>query len=61
MSKENKNSTENNSTEIENEVETPEKENVVETEEIEVDEVTQLKELVTEWEDKYLIETLGNN
>jgi len=54
MSKENKNSTETNSNEIENEVETPETENVVETEETEVDELTQLKELVTEWEDKYL-------
>jgi len=43
MSKENENSTVE--TELENEVETPE---------TEVDELTQLKDLVTEWEDKYL-------
>ena len=50
MSKENKNST------VEIEVETPEAEEVVETaeEETEVDELTQMKELVTQWEDKYL-------
>ena len=54
MSKENENSTQKSSNEIENEVETPQTEEVVETEEIEVDEFTQLNELVTEWEDKYL-------
>ena len=51
MSKENENSTVE--AELENEVETPETEKVAETEES-VDELTQLKELVTEWEDKYL-------
>lgn len=67
MSKENENSTQKSSNEIENEVETPhteevvetevetpQTEEVVETEEIEVDELTQLNELVAEWEDKYL-------
>jgi molecular chaperone GrpE len=57
MSKEKKTSSEENSTEIENEVETSETENIVETKEtenVEVDEVAKLKELVTEWEDKYL-------
>ncbi len=50
MSKENENST----VETELEVETPETEEVTETEENSTDELTQLKELVTEWEDKYL-------
>ncbi len=50
MSKENENST----VETEPEVETPETEEVTETEENSTDELTQLKELVTEWEDKYL-------
>jgi len=52
MSKENENSTVE--TELENKVETPETEELIETEEESVDELTQLKELVTEWEDKYL-------
>jgi len=52
MSKENENSAVE--TELENEVETPETEEVTETEEESVDELSQLKELVTEWEDKYL-------
>jgi molecular chaperone GrpE len=52
MSKENeKNSIE---TEVETEVETPETEEVTETPESEVDELTQAKERVAEWEDKYL-------
>ena len=50
MSKENENST----VETEPEVETPETEEVTETEENSTDELTQLKELVKEWEDKYL-------
>ena len=50
MSKENENST----VETELEVETPETEEVTETEENSTDELTQLKELVKEWEDKYL-------
>jgi len=50
MSKENENSTVETELEIEN-LETQE---VTETEEETVDELTQLKELVTEWEDKYL-------
>ena len=50
MSKENENST----VETEREVETPETEEVTESEENSTDELTQLKELVTEWEDKYL-------
>ena len=54
MSKENENSTDKSSNEIENEVETLQTEEVIETEETEVDELAQLKELVTEWEDKYL-------
>jgi len=54
MSKENENS--NVETEVKTEVETPETEEVTETQESEneVDELTQMKELVTEWEDKYL-------
>jgi len=51
MSKENENSTVE--TELENE-ETPQTEASEETQEESVDELTQLKELVTEWEDKYL-------
>jgi molecular chaperone GrpE len=43
---------ENNS--VEAEVETPNVEEVVETLENEVDELTQMKELVAQWEDKYL-------
>jgi len=54
MSKENENSTDKSSNEIENEVETLQTEEVIETEETEVDELAQLKELVAEWEDKYL-------
>ena len=50
MSKENENST----VETELEVETPETEEVKQSEENATDELTQLKELVTEWEDKYL-------
>ncbi len=50
MNKENENST----VETEPEVETPETEEVTETEENATDELTQLKELVKEWEDKYL-------
>ena len=50
MSKENENST----VETELEVETPETEEVTESKENSTDELTQLKELVTEWEDKYL-------
>jgi len=49
MSKEN----ENNSVEAEV-VETPKVEESVEPQENELDELTQLKELVTQWEDKYL-------
>ena len=52
MKKENENSAVE--TELEKEVETPETEEVTETEEETVDELSQLKELVTEWEDKYL-------
>jgi len=54
MSKENENS--NVETEVKTEVETPETEEVSETQESknEVDELAQMKELVTEWEDKYL-------
>lgn len=52
MSKENENS--NVETEVKTEVETPETEEVTETQENEVDELAQMKELVTEWEDKYL-------
>jgi len=53
MSKENeKNSNETES--IEAEIETPETEEVTEATENEVDELTQLKGLVAEWEDKYL-------
>jgi len=49
MSKENKNSS------VEAEIEVPESEEaVVETEETEVDELEQMKELVAQWEDKYL-------
>jgi len=51
MSKENENSTVE--TELENE-ETIQTEEPTETEEESVDELTQLKELVSEWEDKYL-------
>jgi molecular chaperone GrpE len=51
MKKENENSAVE--TELEKEVETPETEEVTETEET-VDELSQLKELVAEWEDKYL-------
>ena len=51
MSKENENST----VETELEVETPETEEVTESEEENTtDELTQLKELVAQWEDKYL-------
>ncbi len=50
MKKEN----ENSKVETELEVETPETEEVTETEENSTDELTQLKELVKEWEDKYL-------
>jgi molecular chaperone GrpE len=39
---------------IDAEIETPEAEKVTETQENEVDELTQMKELVAEWEDKYL-------
>ena len=53
MSKENENS--NVETEaVTEEVETPETEEVTEEETTEVDELTQLKELVAQWEDKYL-------
>ncbi len=56
MSDKNENSTVETEleTELENEVETSETEEVVDEVETEVDELTQLKELVTEWEDKYL-------
>ncbi len=50
MSKENENST----VETELEVETPETEEVKQSGDDSTDELTQLKELVTEWEDKYL-------
>ncbi len=50
MSKEN----ESSKVETEPEVETPEAEEVTESEENSTDELTQLKELVKEWEDKYL-------
>ncbi len=50
MSKEN----ESSKVETEPEVETPETEEVTESEENSTDELTQLKELVKEWEDKYL-------
>ncbi len=56
MSKENEN--ENSTVETEPKVETPETEEVAESSEKEeentTDELTQLKELVAEWEDKYL-------
>ena len=53
MSKENENS--NVETEVvTEEVETSETEEVTENVDTEVDELTQLKELVTQWEDKYL-------
>ena len=52
MSKENNNSTENSS--VETEVESPETEEVIETEENNVDKLIQMKELVAQWEDKYL-------
>lgn len=48
MSKENENSA------VETEIEVPESDEVVETEENDVDELTQMKELVAQWEDKYL-------
>lgn len=48
MSKENENSS------VEAEIEVPESEEVTETQENEVDELTQMKELVAQWEDKYL-------
>jgi molecular chaperone GrpE len=55
MSKENKNSTENNSNNIENEeVETQETENVAETEEVENNELEELRESLKACEDKYL-------
>jgi molecular chaperone GrpE len=54
MSKENNNSTETNSNEIENEVETPATENAIETEGTEVNELEQLTESLKECEDKYL-------
>ncbi len=50
MKKEN----ENSKVETELEVETPETEEVMQGEENSTDELTQLKELVKEWEDKYL-------
>ena len=50
MSKKN----ESSKVETEPEVETPETEEVTESEENSTDELTQLKELVKEWEDKYL-------
>ena len=52
MSDKNENS--NVDTGVETEVETPETDEVLENEEPDVDELSQLKELVTEWEDKYL-------
>jgi molecular chaperone GrpE len=56
MSDKNENSTVETELEIDikDEVETPEVEEVVETEETAVDELAQLKELVAQWEDKYL-------
>ena len=45
---------ESSTVETELEVETPETEEVTQSEENSTDELTQLKELVTEWEDKYL-------
>jgi molecular chaperone GrpE len=54
MSKENKNSTENSSINIENEVETPETENVVESEEVENNELEELRASLKACEDKYL-------
>lgn len=48
MSKETENSS------VEAEIETPQSEEITETESNEVDELTQMKELVTQWEDKYL-------
>jgi len=48
MSKENENNP------IEAEVETPEVEETVETQDNEVDELTQMKEMVAQWEDKFL-------
>jgi molecular chaperone GrpE len=47
-------SKENEDLSIEAEVETPETEKVAETKENEVDELTQMRELVAQWEDKYL-------
>jgi molecular chaperone GrpE len=47
-------SKENEDISIDAEVETPETEKPTETKENEVDEVTQMKELVAQWEDKYL-------
>ena len=52
MSKEDKNS--KVETELESEAQAPETEETTETQENEVDELTQLKALVSEWEDKYL-------
>ena len=52
-----KNENTNVETEVKPDIETPEPEEVTETTETkepEVDELTQMKELVTEWEDKYL-------
>jgi molecular chaperone GrpE len=56
MSDKNENSTVETELEIDikDEVETSEIEEVVETEETAVDELAQLKELVAQWEDKYL-------
>ncbi|CAA6816658.1 MAG: Heat shock protein GrpE [uncultured Sulfurovum sp.] len=56
MSKENENSKVDTEVEmqVETEVETPETDEVLEKEEPSVDELQQMKELVTEWEDKYL-------
>jgi len=54
MSKKNKNSTENNSNKIENEVETLETENIVETEKVETNELEELRESLKACEDKYL-------
>ena len=52
MSNENENS--KVEAEVETEVETPKTDEVLEKEEPEVDELAQMKELVSEWEDKYL-------
>ena len=56
MSKEHENSNVETEEVVTEEIETPETEEVTEEVEIEteVDELTQLKELVTQWEDKYL-------